>query len=208
MSLLTNWGYTLTAADELPDVITLDEFNTYTGGRYAAESDRITAEISAASAGIRAFCGWHLYPSMACELKTILSKLRISHVGNDLVIQLPARYVTAVESVTIGGQEYTDFYADPNGDLTVFHAYCGLSQNAVVDIVYTAGLPDALMAPIKELAAYRVTHAVAVPAGITSEASGGVSVTYNANWINNARATGLASDNKELLAPYRLQGVF
>ena len=208
MSLLTTWGYTLTDADTLTDVLTVDEFNNYTGGRYAAETDRISSEITAAGDAIRNYVGWHLYPAAACELRTVLSKLRISHTGNDLVIQLPARYVTAVESVSIGGTEYTDFFADPNGDLTIFHAYCGLCRNAIVDIVYTAGLPDALMAPIKELAAHRVTHAVAVPAGITSEASGGVSVTYNANWINNARATGLAADNKELLTPYRLQGVF
>ena len=45
-------------------------------------------------------------------------------------------------------------------------------------------------------------------AGITSEAAGGVSITYNANWINSARATALPDDNKEVLAPYRLQGVF
>ena len=49
---------------------------------------------------------------------------------------------------------------------------------------------------------------MAVPAGVTSEASGGVSVTYNATWINNSRATALPDDNKEVLAPYRLQGVF
>jgi hypothetical protein len=43
---------------------------------------------------------------------------------------------------------------------------------------------------------------------VQSEAAGGVSVTYNATWTNSARATALPSDNKEVLAPYRLQGVF
>ena len=208
MSLLTNWGYTLTDADTLTDLITPEEFNHYSGGKYAAETDRITAEIKAASDGIRNYVGWHLYPAAACKLQTILSKLRITRNCSEWVIQLPARYVTAVQSVKIGGETCADFFADTNGDLIVFDPPCGLSRSAVVEVVYTAGLPDALMAPIKELAAYRVTHAVAIPDGITSEASGGVSVTYNANWINNSRATGLASDNKEMLTPYRLQGVF
>ena len=64
------------------------------------------------------------------------------------------------------------------------------------------------MGAIKELIAHRVTHALAQSYGVQSEAAGGVSVTYNATWTNNARATALPSDNKEVLAPYRLQGVF
>ena len=55
---------------------------------------------------------------------------------------------------------------------------------------------------------HRVTHALANSYGIQSESSGGVSVTYSANWINNSRATALADDNKEVLEPYRLRGVF
>jgi hypothetical protein len=65
-----------------------------------------------------------------------------------------------------------------------------------------------MMNGIKELIAHRATHAAASSNGITSEAAGGVSVTYNAGWVNSARATALPSDNKEVLAPYRLQGVF
>ena len=45
-------------------------------------------------------------------------------------------------------------------------------------------------------------------AEVVSESVGGVSVTYNANWTNSARATALADDNKEVLSPYRLRGVF
>ena len=64
------------------------------------------------------------------------------------------------------------------------------------------------MDAIKELIAHRVTHALASSAGVQSETAGGVSVTYSANWINSSRATALADDNKEVLAPYRVRGVF
>ena len=73
---------------------------------------------------------------------------------------------------------------------------------------YTAGLPDQLMGAVMELTAHRLTHALASSNGVTSETAGGVSITYNANWINSARATALPDDNKEVLAPYKLQGVF
>jgi hypothetical protein len=61
---------------------------------------------------------------------------------------------------------------------------------------------------VQELIAHRVTHALASSAGVQSETAGGVSITYNATWTNSARATALADDNKEVLAPYRLRGVF
>jgi len=58
------------------------------------------------------------------------------------------------------------------------------------------------------LTAHRVTHAVTSSYGVTSEAAGGVSITYNASWAGNTRATALPDDNKEVLLPYRVGGVF
>ena len=109
--------------------------------------------------------------------------------------------------MTVDGTACGHYYADTNGVLHVFDTK-PYKRYAVIAVDYIAGLTDELMAPIKELIAHRVTHAMAVPAGVTSESSGGVSVTYNANWINNSRATALAGDNKELLIPYKVQGVF
>ena len=206
MSLLTNWGYALTEADTLPQMLEYEEYQTFTG-RNSDGVDRVFAEINAACAAIRNYVGWHLYPVEECKVSTILSDRRITMVGRDALIQLPARMVTEVTKVMIDGAEYTSFFADPSGILRVFDV--GFVQRyAVVEITYKAGLSEAMMAPIKELIAHRVTHSIAVPPGITSEASGGVSVTYNAAWINNSRATALVGDNKELLIPYRVLGVF
>jgi NCAIR mutase (PurE)-related protein len=123
------------------------------------------------------------------------------------MIQLPAKFVTAVESVTIDDVSYTDFAFDSNGIVHVFDV-SRMSKRSVVEVAYTAGIPDSFMESIKELVSHRVTHALASSNGVTSEAAGGVSVTYNANWINSARATALPDDNKEVLAPYKIQGVF
>lgn len=206
MSLLTNWGYTLTEADTLPDMLCVVDYQRYTG-RNSDGDDRVAAEIGAACAAIRNYVGWHLYPALGCKVSTILSDRRITMVGRDALIQLPARLVSEVTAVSIDGVNYTGFFADPSGILRVFDIGYA-DSHAFVEVTYTAGLTEAMMAPIKELIAHRVTHSIAVPPGITSEASGGVSVTYNANWINNSRATALAGDNKELLIPYRVLGVF
>ena len=205
MSIVTNWGYTLVDDDSLFDMMDYAEYCTYSDRSDSAE--RVEAEISAACASIRNYVGWHLYPSAACRFETIASDRRIIWNGPDMIIQLPARYVTGISMLTIDGVEQDNFHVDPSGLVHVFNATrCRRYESVVVD--YMAGLTDEMMAPIKELIAHRVTHAMAVPAGVTSEVSGGVSVTYNATWINNARATAPAGDNKELLIPYKVQGVF
>lgn len=205
MRLLTNWGYTLTDVNVIPDMMEDWEYSQFTGRN--DDPIRVSAELSAACAAIQNYVGWHLYPSLSCSFETIIRDRRIIRTGRDMIIQLPARYVTDISSVTIGGKTYKDYHNDPSGLLTVFDVLC-TERNAKVVVEYVAGLPEELMSPIKELIAHRVTHSMAVPAGVTSEASGGVSVTYNATWINNSRATALAGDNKELLTPYKVQGVF
>lgn len=202
----TIWGYDVDL-QTLPDLLTVSEYNVYTNNEYAGASAQVAQEISAASAAVRNFVGWHLYPSAPCVLETHMLDRRVTFIGSDLLIQLPARFVTGITSVTIGGTAFSSYYCDRNGLLRVYNA-AAPGRICEVKVEYTAGISEDMMAPVKELIAHRVTHAVAVPAGITSEASGGVSVTYNANWINNSRATALAGDNKEILIPYKVQGVF
>ena len=196
MSLLTLWGYTITDQDSLDTMLDKDEFGTYSGNKYRGKDDQIEAEIKAACSAIRNFVGWHLYPSAICEMNTTFYDRRVTLVGRDILVQLPARFVTEVQSVTVNGTEVENFIVETNGILHIYDAPVrGLQRFHRIE-------------PIKELIAHRVTHSLAVPAGITQESSGGVSVTYNANWINSARATALPDDNKEVLMPYKMQGVF
>ena len=209
MSLVTNWGYNLTGEiTTLPDMLTTEDFNTYTANKYSGDT-RIAAEIKTASMAIRNYCGWHVYPSENCSMqeRILYGNGRLKRIGKDLLIQLPAKFVTAVSSVTIDGEAYTDFDFEGDGLVHVFDIPA-LTRKSVVTVAYTAGVSAAFMDALKELVAHRVTHALASSNGVTSEAAGGVSVTYNANWINSARASALPDDNKEVLAPYKLQGVF
>lgn len=207
--MMTSWGYTLTDVETLPDLLSADEFNNFTANKYNGDV-RISSEISAACAAIRNYCGWHISPSVSCNFSEHLlyGDGRVKYVGRDLLIQLPATFVSSIVSVKIDGVERDDFECDGgNGHLYVFDVG-KLSRKTKVEVDYVAGITGADINAIKELIAHRVTHALAVPAGITSEAAGGVSVTYNANWANNVRATALPDDNKEVLAPYRVKGVF
>ena len=209
MSIMTTWGYLLIDTDAVPDLMTLTEFNDFTAKKYIGD-ERAEFDIRAASSAIREFCGWHVYPSQACELNTTFFDKRVSVVDRMLLIQLPATFVPSIELIQIGDEVIDETYVlMPNGILRVY----GLSWSRMklwtpVVVRYTAGIPEGAADGLKELIAHRVTHALASSEGVQSETAGGVSVTYNANWINNSRATALADDNKEVLSPYRLRGVF
>lgn len=208
MSLLTNWGYTLTGVDVLENMVTEAEYNEFTANKYASDS-RMTSTLTAASAAVRAYCGWHVYPSLACELSTTFFDKRITEVFGGILIQLPATYVSAITSVTIGEASHTSYVLEPNGILRLYDVdWNGVYKHTPITVQYIAGVPDALMGGLKELIAHQTIHALAGTTGVQSETAGGVSITYNAAWVNSTRATDLSDNNKEVLAPYRLRGVF
>ena len=58
----TAWGYDV---DDLAPLLSVEAFNTMTGGIYAG-NDRVESALVAASQAIRNYCGWHICPSLEC----------------------------------------------------------------------------------------------------------------------------------------------
>lgn len=210
MSLMTTWGYAIEDAEELTDLLTVEEFNVITANKYAGDA-RIQEAIKAASMAIRNYCGWHIFPQLACicSERILSGDGRLKRAGADILIQLPASIVTGVSSVAIDGNAFTDFAISPNGLLRLFDVYrFPTSRRTEIAVEYTAGLPDRLTEVIKELAAGRITRALSGTAGIASESAGGVSVSYSSGWTNGGGAGALQSTDVETLEPYKLRGVF
>lgn len=208
MSLLTIWGYTIEDADNLTPIISVDEFNTMTAGKYNGDI-RTASMIGAASSAVRNFVGWHLCGAHKCLVSGFIGlSPAFTRTCGEILVQLPARLVSGVSSVKIDGNaiDPDKCLLENNGILHIVDT--GSAWRAKVEIEYTAGLEDALCQSIKELTANCVTHALANSYGVTSEASGGVSITYNATWAASPRATAIADDNKDSLMPYKVQGVF
>ncbi len=203
MSYLTNWGYTLTDAESLADIISVEEFNTMTAGRYSGDV-RIPSGIASASLALRNFCGWHLSESFACKISWTVTNRGIIRHGPDVTIQLPTRFLTAINSISIAGEEFTDFSFQVNGLLTLYDVP-RFNRRDVIEVEYTAGISDA--SAIKDMVSQMVTLTLAKSYGVTSEAAGGVSVTYNSAWTNGSFSQ-ILENNMALLAPYRLEGVF
>ena len=215
MSMLTPWGYTLTTATSLTDFLTTTEFGFFTNSKFTGDS-RVSANIAPATRSIQNFCGWHIYPALECEMVYNMRNLRDAFIGNDLLIQLPATLVNSVTSILLDaqkvngewtGEETTDFDLNASGLIRVYDVGYR-DRRSKIRVVYNAGLAENQMDVLKELTAHRVVHAVSSSYGVTSEAAGGVSVTYNASWAGNTRATALPDDNKEILAAYKVRGCY
>lgn len=201
---LTNWGYSVDG--ELADFITNQEFDDFTADKFTGDV-RIGSDIKAATAAIRNYVGWHLFPELPCELSTTFFDRRVSEGRGGILIQLPAKFVTEITSVRIDNVLCEKFTLEMSGLLKVYGVPAHAEYTPIV-VNYKAGLPSDLMDAIKELTAHRVTHALSSSYGVTSEAAGGISITYNASWAANPRATALPLDNKEVLIPYRVGGVY
>ena len=204
----TTWGYDLTEAAKIPDFLTPAEFNAFTNNKFSGMTDtRVMSNIPSATRAIQNYCGWHIYPNLECSASFRVLDLRDYFVGPDLLIQLPATMVNSIKSLKIDGTDITDYELEDCGLLRIYD--CGwFDRRAKLTVVYDAGVDESQMDLIKELVAHRVVHAVSSSYGVMSEAAGGVSVTYNAAWAGNTRSTALADDNKEILEPFKVKGVF
>lgn len=211
----TTWGYKLTTAESLSDFLTTAEFNSFTANKFTGDV-RIEPNIHSATRSIQNYCGWHIYPNLECEIVYRVLDLRDCFVGSDLLVQLPATFATGIKSVLLNamfvddewhGDETTDFDLSESGLLRIYNAHI-VDRKSRIRIVYMAGLDSTQIDVLKELTAHRVTHAVSSSYGVNSESAGGVSVSYNASWAGNTRSTSLPDDNKEVLNPYKVTGVF
>ena len=213
---VTPWGY-IADAEVLPNFLSDIEYNNFTNGKFAKDT-MVQKVIPSATEAIRNYCGWHISPSLTCGMFYNIRDLRDAFVGSDLLVQLPATYVTAIQKIIVDavwnadkddwdGEELTDYdIGMGSGLLRIFDVGCR-DRKSRIFIKYTAGFPN-VPEVIKELTADRVTHAVANPYGVASETAGGVSVSYSSLWAGNSNASALADDSREVLEQYKMKGVF
>lgn len=214
----TPWGY-IVDAQALPDLITAQEFTQYTNGKFGTTDQRIAPNITSASASIRNFCGWHIAPSLVCGMLYNVNDLRDAFIGRDLLIQLPAAFITSVSKIVLNARLNADtgdyegdaidednYDASQSGLIRIFDAGI-LDRRSKIFIKYTAGYEGATVADVKEIAASGVVHALTNTYGVNSEAAGGVSVSYNAAWSGKG-STALANDTRSTLDAYKARRVF
>ena len=196
--LLTSWGYTIENTDTLPDLMTVAEFDSLTGNKFAGDA-RVPQLLASAQIAVRNFCGWHLYPSLPC-------KFEADSINVSRCIQLPSRFVSGVGSLTLNGEAVLDYHVKTNGLVFLDGSVLGRSWNDVV-VKFTSGLGDSQIGALKEILAGRIANALTNSYGVQSESAGGVSITYSLNWASNASASSITDPLIAALAPYKVQEV-
>lgn len=187
--MLTPWGYEV---DELPDLITVSDFNAATNDRYAGDA-RIEPAIAAASAAIRAYCGWHVAPVLDCS---------ITLDGEAGDIWLPTNALASVTSAKVGGEDVTVTGSNRRGRVRLAHKTCGLG-NVAID--YVAGYDVAACPDLMGVVVQRVMASVAMTTyGVSQETAGGVSISYSGSALSDLGSAFLPDSVKAALSTYRL----
>lgn len=187
--MLTPWGYEV---DELPDLITVSDFNAATNNRYAGDA-RIEPAIASASAAIRAYCGWHVAPVLDCS---------ITLDGEAGDVWLPTNALASVTSAKVGGEDVTVTGSNRRGRVRLAHKTCGLG-NVAID--YVAGYDVASCPDLMGVVVQRVMASVAMTTyGVSQETAGGVSISYSGSALSDLGSAFLPDSAKAALSTYRL----
>lgn len=166
------------------------ELNIFTGR--SIDEDQATMMLAQASAAIRSHCGWHIAPEEEAEWS-------LDGSGSVLLF-LPSLYVVSVESVTDDDEELTeedDYQWSGAGFMRRVGAYWTSALRGVV-VELTHGY-DTVPDEIKSVCLQAAARAVASPAGVKSEQTGGLSVTY-------AIPGGLTNYEEAVLERHRVAG--
>ena len=168
--MLTPWGYEVDGS--LPPIVSVAEFNTMTGNRFASDP-MLATTILAASAAIRDYCGWHVAPSL-----TVTSKAW----GGSRFLFLPWMAMTAVQSVKENGVEIDPSCYDwqSKGIIRRRDGFYWCDANwSTIEVTATAGYSLPAAPILAQAVVQLVSNSMAGPLGVKEEHAGEVGITYS-----------------------------
>lgn len=186
----TPWGYTVEVEGAaLPPLVSADELAALTGG-LASDPGRVEAVAAAVSDAVRAWCGWHVSPTLTC---------RWVGEGEGRYLALPCMGVSSVGSLRVAGAE-AECRHRPSGLVRLVRGAFPPEWGSV-EATFRAGYPSAAVgAVVAQIAA----NAVVAAPGVAEEHAGSVGVTYNRTGDGVTGGVSLLPRDLAILAPYRL----
>lgn len=146
----------------------------------------------AASARIRRYCGWHIWPSETASVD-------LDGEGGRCIF-LPSLHVTAVTSVIADGVTLTDYQWSENG---VMERICWPTGRRNITVNFVHGY-DNLPDDLADVAARVEARGPIAAAGVKSKTMGSASVTYGADLAGGISSDGFAGDELLVLDSYRI----
>lgn len=177
----TPWGYDVKS---LPPLATAADYEAITG---KAATTAVEKALTAVSAAIRAYCGWHVSPSLECSAS-------LDAEQGARCASLPCMGITDVTSVG----DCASYEWSRSGLVRLKSGtFEGGWQS--VSVAFVAGIDAPELVQLVCSIADGIAQA---PTGISSESAGAVSVTWDADL---SRVDSVLNDRtKSMLAPYRI----
>jgi hypothetical protein len=175
----TRWGY---AVNELPLILSLEEFNKIGGAELSSSDDAKLATLNAVSTAIRDYCGWHVAPNVTCQLE----------ISPNETYVLP---IMAVSDADFGEITTRNVTVASSGVVSRKRVY-------VQTITCKAGIEDASV--LKQVAYQLATNHLVATAGLREEHIGSAGATYNQTDTGVSGGVRLLESDRALLEPYRI----
>ena len=197
----TAWGYSIATDDgSLPPLITPEQLEEATGGRFGADTPGFSNVLAGVSAAVRDACGWHVSPVLDCEERAS---------GPGRVIALHTLLMTEdpeVEElgVTLGSGQFE--WSERGLVRRACWREWPRGWGSVV-VRYRSGIPAEMAPGLVTVAAQVASNALAAPAGVQSEQAGNVSISYNQTASGVSGGVRLLDSDLALLRIYALEGV-
>ena len=188
------------------DFVTPAELSVWTGGKILSTDPRLPGLLAGAAAGIRRYCGWHIYPAVE-------ESLTLDGPGGD-ILPLPTMFLSAVDSVTEDGtvldvwdqgDETGDFEWSANGEVRRLGAWWTERFRGVV-VEVTHGYASA-PADIAQVVMQVCASALSSPMGATREQAIGFAATWAMTAPGVAGGMSLLGRDLAVLDLYRMPGV-
>lgn len=175
------------------------DLSTYSKGQISDSDTRVQDALDGASAAIRQYCGWHIWPPRD-------ETLTVDGPGGR-VLSLPTMNVTEVTSIIENGTtltDGTDYRWSADGSVKRTHCRWTDDYRAIV-VRFFHGYDYA--ADVKQVLLSVVTRALSSPSGATSEAVGPFSVKWATVAPGVSGGLALLGHEISILDAYRIVSV-
>jgi len=174
-----------------------EQLIAYTRGAVSETDPRVDAVLEAVSAGVRAYCGWHIAP--------VITETVVLDSDGATVLVLPSLHVIGVDEVKVNGKPLDADKFEWSGSGELRRGYGWPNRWRSVEVTFEHGFDQALA--VGQIVLQVAAGALASPMGAVSERAGQVQIQHSATAPGVAGGMSFLERDLQILAGYRLPGL-
>lgn len=196
--MITNSNAVVVPEISYPPFLTAEDFSLGTGGKISPEDPRVSPLLAAASAAIRLWCGWHIWP-------VVDESMILDDPGTGL-LSLPTLRMHSLQSLNVNGYAVLNPSWSHLGDIRLPDSHPGRcihhSSFRAINIRLRHGF--ASVPDIQQIVQQSVALALSSPLGATREQAGQVSISWATTAPGVSGGLALLERDFQVLSAYKL----